>query len=56
MVAQIYERIHEIEFELTDAEYEIMQRAFAVVRLQVREDLTDDECLVIALTRAAGLT
>jgi len=54
MVVKIYTRVHEIGFELTDEQYETMRRTFALVRQQYRPDLTDEECLAIALERAAG--
>jgi hypothetical protein len=54
MVIEIYKRVHEVEFELSNGEFETMRRAFAVVRQECGLDLTDDECLVTILERASG--
>ena len=41
MVIEIYKRLHEVEFELSDEEFETMRHAFAVVRQECGLDLTD---------------
>jgi hypothetical protein len=53
IVTRIYERIHQIEFEFTDRQFDVLQRAFAVVRQESGQELTDDECLMTDFERIA---